>query len=72
MAHGFRCTECGCQQATHEYNDQGHACGSYKSPDPEAEARLWKAEKNVYSDDGLTDEELQSKYRIPGVMHWRT
>lgn len=23
-------------------------------------------------DEDLTDEELQSKYRIPGIMHWRS
>ena len=74
MAHGFRCTECDCQEAEHLYNDGGHACGSYKSPDPKAEVRLWKAE-SVYDrkgDAALTDEELQSKYRIPGAMIWRT
>lgn len=70
MAHGFTCTECGCQQTEHEYNDQGRACQAYKSPDPEAEAALWADEKP--DDSNLTDEELQAKYRIPGVLLWRT
>lgn len=68
MAHGFRCAECDCQEAEHQYNDQGRACGAYQSPDPKAEALLWKRD----SDDHLTDAELQSKYRIPGVYLWRT
>lgn len=71
MAHGFECARCGYQETTHLYYRHEHpaCCAEYKSPSRKIEKQLWAAEKPPK---GLTDEEAQSRYRIPGVMHWRS
>lgn len=69
MAHEFECKRCGYQEAAHEFpQDYPGVCRSYLSPDKRAEKRLWNREKPPK----MTDEESQSRYRIPGVMYWRT
>jgi hypothetical protein len=57
------CTESDCDKAAQR---------AFKRQRPKEEPQRREPRRLLPENDGLTDEELQSKYRIPGVIHWRS